>query len=93
MVHNLADITPAGTPTALSSTHTRCNWIAISPKTANSADMRIGDNTTSATSGILVPKGTTFIMPPISDDNYLDLALIFVYGASSDSAGVIYGTH
>ena len=93
MVHNIADITPNGTATALLSTHTKCNWIIISAPTANAGDVRVGDSTTSATSGASVAKGTSVTLAPISDDLYLDLALIYVFGTSTDKVGILYGAH
>jgi hypothetical protein len=94
MVHNIADITPNGTATALSSSHTKANWVIVSSPAANGAAVRVGDSTTSASSGAIAEKGASITLWPIGDDLYLDLALIFVFAASgSDKAGVLYGTH
>jgi hypothetical protein len=94
MVHNIADITPNGTATALSSSHTKANWVIVSSPAANGAAVRVGDSTTSATSGAIAEKGASITLWPIADDLYLDLALIFVFtAAGSDKAGVLYGTH
>lgn len=94
MVHNIADITPNGTVTALKSSRTPANWIILSAPSGNAADIRVGDSTTSTSSGAIIAKGTSVTLLPISDDHYLDLALIYVFGASgSDKVGVLYGTH
>lgn len=94
MVHNIADITPNGTATALSSSHTKANWIIISSPAANGAAVRVGDSTTSATSGAIAEKGFSITLLPIGDALYLDLALVFVFtAAGADKCGVLYGAH
>lgn len=94
MVHNIADITPNGTATRLKLTRTPANWLMISAPTANTGDIRIGDSATAAANGVVIAKGTTLLLPPIGDDSYLDLALIYVFGAAgADKVGVLYGTH
>ncbi len=93
MVHNIADITPNSTATALKSSRTPCNWVSVFAATGNAGDMRIGDSTTGSGSGLVIPKGTGVTLPAISDTQYLDLALVYVYGTSTDKVSVIYGTH
>lgn len=94
MVHNIADITPNGTATALASTHIKANWVIISSPTANGAAVRVGDSTTSATSGAVVEKGFSITLLPIGDALYLDLNLIYVFtAAGADKCGVLYGAH
>jgi hypothetical protein len=93
MVHNIADITPNSVATALKAARTPCNWVIISAPAANSGVMRVGDSTTGASSGAIIAKGESLTLFPIGDTQYLDLSLVFVYGASSDVVGVLYGTH
>ncbi len=93
MVHNIADITPNSVVTALKSSRTPANWVQVTAPAGNSGSMRIGDSTTSASSGLEVIKGTTAILLPIGDDQYLDLALVYVYGTSTDKVSILYGTH
>lgn len=93
MVHNIPDVTPGGSAVALASSRTPCNWLQIIAPAGNANDIRIGDSTTSATSGLAIVKGGGQAFPPISDDQYLDLALIYVYGSGTDKISVVYGTH
>ena len=93
MVHNIAAVVPAGAPTALAAKRTPANWLLFTAPTGNAAAIRIGDLTTDATHGLILPAGATILFPPISDDLYLDLALIYVYGTTTDSITALYGTH
>jgi hypothetical protein len=93
MVHNIGDITPGGTATQLKSTRTPANWLLVTAPAANSGSLRLGDSTTGAATGIEVIKGTTTLFPAISDDAYMDLSMIYLYGTSSDKASIVYGTH
>lgn len=91
MLHTIADITPAGTATQLTSTPTRASWVIISAPTANAGDLRAGDSATAAGVGVAVPKGTSITFPTIGDTESLDLSGIYVYGTSTDKATVVYG--
>jgi len=91
MIHNVADVTPAGVKTALKAARTPANWLMVSAPTGNAAPIRIGDSTTSATSGFLIAPGATFTLLPISDDAYLDLAGVFIFGTTTDKLSVMYG--
>lgn len=93
MVHNIADITPNSAAVALKSSRTPANWVTFSAPTGNAADVRVGDSTTSATSGTIVKAGTNHTMLPIGDDQYLDLALVFAFGTTTDKVAITYGTH
>ncbi len=93
MVHNIADITPNSVATALKSARTPANWVQFTAPANNSGSMRVGDSTTDATHGLEIIKGTSAIFPAISDDQYLDLALVYVYGTSTDKVSIVYGTH
>jgi hypothetical protein len=93
MVHNIADVVPGGTAKAISATRKPCNWVNIVAKVGNAAPVRIGDSTTGAASGMALAAGASIMFPPISDDLYIDLAQVFVYGTTTDSVSVTYGTH
>ncbi len=93
MVHNIADVTPGGGAVALKSSRTPCNWLQIIAPTSNAAAIRLGDSTTSATSGLSIPAGGGEMFPPIGDTQYLDLALVYVYATGTDKVSVVYGTH
>lgn len=92
MIHSLADVTPNGTAKPLAPSRIAANWLICSTA-GNAAPLRIGDNTTNATTGMLIPVNTTFLLPAIGDSQYLDLAAIYVYGAAgADKASFLYGT-
>lgn len=93
MVHNIADVTPGGSAVALKSSRTPCNWVQVVCPTSNATSMRVGDINTSATSGIAIPPGGGMMFPAISDTQYLDLALVYIYGTTTDKVSVVYGTH
>jgi hypothetical protein len=93
MIHNVADVTPAGVAVPLAVTRTACNWLQVICPTGNAAAIRIGDPSTSATSGLAIPAGGGMLFPPIGDDQYLDLALIYVYGTTTDKISAVYGRH
>ena len=93
MIHNIADVTPGGSTVALKATRTPANWLIVSAPTGNAADIRVGDSTTGTGSGVIVKAGTSLILPAISDDNYLDLAQVYLYGSTTDKAYLVYGVH
>ncbi len=93
MVHNIADVTPGGVAVALKSSRTPCNWLQVICPSGNAAAIRIGDSTTSATSGLALPAGSGQMFPAISDTQYLDLALVYIYGTTTDKVSIVYGTH
>ncbi len=93
MVHNIPDITPGGSAVPLASSRTPCNWLQVVTPVGNGAIMRLGDPTTGAGSGIALPPGSSQMFPAISDTQYLDLALVYLYGVSTDKASIVYGTH
>ena len=93
MVHNLPDVTPGGSAVPLSASRLVCNWLQVICPTGNSAAIRIGDSTTSATSGAAIPAGSGMMFPPIADDLYLDLAMIYVFGTTTDKISIVYGKH
>lgn len=93
MIHNIADVTATGTAIPLKASRTPCNWVQIIAPTANAAAIRIGDSTTDATHGLSIPAGGGMLFPPISDCQYLDLAMIYLFGTAGDKVSVVYGTH
>ena len=46
MVHNIADVTPAGVATPLRPTRTPANWVQIIAPTGNAAAIRLGEHVT-----------------------------------------------
>ncbi len=93
MVHNIPDVTPGGVAVALAASRTPCNWLQIIAPATNAAAVRLGDYTTGAASGVSIGVGGGQMFPPIGDAQYLDLALIYVYGTTTDKVSVVYGTH
>ena len=93
MIHNIADVIPAGVAVPLASSRRMCNWLQIIAPTGNAAAIRIGDVNTGAGSGLSIPAGGGMLFPPISDDLYIDLAMIYVYATTTDRVSAIYGTH
>lgn len=76
------DITGAGSTTQLSST-LGCKSLQLLAPSANSASVRWGDSSTSASRGGVIPAGGGQFLPP-NGDNYYPLASLYVYVASSD---------
>lgn len=94
MVHSVADITPNGSATAIASSRTPCNWLIVSAPSGNTGAIRVGDSSVSASRGAIVEKGFSTTLWAIGDTQYLDLAQVYVFGASgSDKCGILYGTH
>lgn len=93
MVHTVADLTPAGTAVKLAATRTPASWVMLSAPTGNAADVRIGDSTASATRGVTLKAGTTLLLPSIGTTRTYDLALIYVFGTTTDKVGILYGTN
>jgi len=93
MIHNVPDVTPGGAAVPLAATRTPCNWLQVICPSGNGAVIRIGDSSTGATSGLAIPAGGGMLFPPIGDDQYLDLALIYVFGTTTDKISAVYGRH
>lgn len=91
MIHNIADVTPAGTATQLTATATRASWVQISAPGANAGELRAGDSTTGAASGTVIGKGLAVTFQTIGDTESLDISSIYVYGTGSDKACAVYG--
>lgn len=93
MIHNIPDVIPGGATVPLATSRTPCNWLQVICPSGNAAAMRIGDSTTGANSGAAIPAGGGMMFPPIADDQYLNLAMIYVYGTTTDRISIVYGTH
>jgi len=93
MVHNVADLTPGGVAVPIRAIRTPCNWLQIVAPTGNAAAIRVGDVNTGAASGIEMLAGAKVYFPPIGDTQYLDLAMVYVYGTTTDRVSILYGTH
>jgi len=93
MIHNIPDVTPAGVAVPLTPARTPCNWLQVICPVGNAAAIRIGDSTTGAASGLAIPPGSGMMFPPIGDDQYLNLAIVYVYGTTTDKVSAVYGTH
>ena len=93
MIHNIADITGNGTalPLVAGGVRTPANWVLIVAPAANASSVRFGDSTTSSTSGVVIPKGTSLLTPATSNAESLDLSQLYVLVANSDTVSVIYG--
>jgi hypothetical protein len=93
LVHNIADITGDGSahPLIASNVRTPACWLEINATAGNSAAVRIGDSTTSATSGTPVASGAGQLFPPIGTTQYMDLSQIWYYAANGDKFSVTYG--
>jgi hypothetical protein len=89
MLHSVADVTPNGTATKLSSTSKRAAWVYL---VATGSSIRVGDSTVSATTGSPVPT-TGLMLPPCGSANSYDLSSIYVFGAAgADKAACTYHT-
>lgn len=91
MVHNIPDITPAGTATPLASQPTRAAWVLITAGVSNAGTVRVGDTTTGAASGAPILGSGSVLFPSQGATNPYDLSIIKVYGTGSDSVAVVYG--
>jgi hypothetical protein len=97
MVHTLADITGTGAAVALSVARVQANWIQFTIPvtqstgvTTNTAAVRVGDKSVSATRGTSVPT-TGMLFPPIAEGQYLDLSLVYAFVGNNDKLQVTYG--
>lgn len=97
MVHTLADIAGNNQAQKLSSTRIQANWIQFTiPVTQstgvsmNASAVRVGDQNVSSSRGTSVPT-TGMLFPPISEGQYLDLSLVYVFVATGDKVQITYG--
>jgi hypothetical protein len=93
LVHNISDITGTGVavPLIAGGVRTAANWVQLTALPGNSADVRFGDSTTSASSGARIAPGAGQLFPATANSESLDLAQCFVFLANGDKVTVVYG--
>jgi hypothetical protein len=93
VVHNIPDITGTGSTFALipMGVRTAASWVIIGAPTANTGDIRVGDSTTSVTSGIPVHAGTTLTIPATGNAESLNLADVWVQVPTGCVCSAVYG--
>lgn len=91
MVHNVPDIagTGAAVPLIPGGVRTSAAWVQISTG-ANTAAVRIGDNTTSAASGTIVEANTVCTFPPLANAEPYDLSQIYAFITAGDHISIVY---
>lgn len=85
-------VTSAGTRVPLSATsQTMANWLLIQPLAANTGSIYLGGVTVSATSGVVMQSGDSFVIWPSVGFNAYDLSKIYIDAAnSSDGVQFMY---
>lgn len=91
----IADITPGGTATPLTSVKgTLAVWVTLTAAKGNANPIRVGDSKVSATRGAAVNAGdiNPIYLPrcDFTQQGY-DLSKVFVFGSGSDSVSITYG--
>lgn len=81
------DVTTAGTAVPLASTKTKCNWILMHPKTANTGHIYLGDSGVTATNGVVMDVGDSDVVWPMMTFAEYDLNQIYI-DASVSGEGV-----
>lgn len=90
MVHSLADVTISATPTALSNTSVKANWVQFQGQSLSGA-ARVGDSLISTSRGAIVQStGDSQFFPPVGNTNSYDLSTIYIVGTASDKMAVVY---
>lgn len=85
MLYDFPDITGTGAAVALASSHNIGNVLYVSTPAANTAAVRLGQSTVSASRGVAIPPGSTALaIGPISDGQWLDLAVTYAFIGSGD---------
>ncbi len=93
VLNNLAEITGDAAAHALTTGSEKGKYVIIQTPSANGADVRIGGASVSSSVGLPVPKGTTIILPPVSDPmEVYPLAGLYYYAGSGDKLNVMYAT-
>lgn len=94
---SIADITGNSAAQQISATAVNARWVLIIALSANSAAVRVGDSSVSATRGAQVVAGGGLFLPALPPNsnsprqNTYDLSKIYFYGVSPDAISVIYG--
>jgi len=90
-IKDLADITGDGSTHAISAAPLYCSWVEIVAPAANTALLRIGSSSISATQGISVAPGGGYMLPILSDSRRrYDLSAIYYRAANGDKLNVQY---
>jgi hypothetical protein len=92
VVHNVPDITGTGAAVPLipGGVRTSAAWVQIVTGSANTANVRFGDSTTSATSGTRLPANSSQLLPPLANAECYDLAQLYVFMAAGDTISCVY---
>lgn len=91
-VTSAADITGTGAAVALQASSTRARWVQIVCLTGNSAVVRVGDSSVTASRGIAVAAGSGFMFPiQQSTNQYYDVSTLYAYIGSNDKVTIIWG--
>ncbi len=90
-LHPIAEITGTGAAVAISTdSSSRPAWVQVIAPAGNSAVVRFGDSTTSATMGLPIAAGGGYNTPVCSSCVYT-LSTLYVYVANGDKADVAWG--
>ena len=90
-LHPLADFTGAGAAVQLSTNaNIKAKWIQVIADPGNSAAIRFGDATTSATVGLSIAKGAGYNTPTCGNCVY-QLTAHYLYIANGDKVYVAWG--
>jgi hypothetical protein len=86
-------ITGTAAAVALSATELKAKWVQITTPSGNSAQIRIGDSTVTASVGYPIPVGWAgMFLPPIAEEfAFYDLSQVYVYAATGDFVHVLFG--
>ena len=86
-------ITGSGAAVPLNATELKAKWVQITTPSGNSAQIRIGDSTTTVDLGYPIPVGWAgMFLPPIAEEfSFYDLSQVYVYAARADLVHVLYG--
>lgn len=93
-IRTIADITGDAAAHQLSATSVRARWVLIVTLSTNSAVVRVGDASTSASRGAAVAAGGGLMFPSIAgtlqQPVLYDLSTIYYYAANNDKITVVY---
>lgn len=89
-IGTIADVTPGGSATALSTGNEKATWIIF---TATGTSIRVGDSNVASGRGVLLQTGVSTLLPVGDfDQGPYDLAQVFVYGSGGDKVSITYGS-
>lgn len=84
----LPDVSGTGATVRFTSSQRFGRWVQVSTPTSNTAAIRVGDSTTSATQGTLVAPGLGQFFPYTGQP--IDISQIYIYVASGDKAAITW---